>query len=220
MAVVNYLACLYLTPSSQRLYTTLGRYRIRSKALPETGSGRRRWPWRMARLRRSVYDGEQFLPRGPPTAPAVGTTSTRTPQRRPRPQTEAKATTKSRIHGGDGTLTASQRTARKLEGHRRCELQSCEVRMKGRGRQTRSCSLRTRTWRRCLNGLREISTLRHARHIRWREGEMTGGSQGAASHHGRVARTEEQQTSGPRAQRITRFAWARVGGIWHAGPTC
>ena len=138
----NYLAREDLRPSSERLYTTLGRYRIRSKALPETGSGRRHWPRRMAGPRRSVYDGEKFLPRDPPIAPVVGTTSTRTPQLRSRPQTEAKATTESRIHGGGGTLTASQRTARKLEGHRRCELGSCEGRTKWRGRRTRLCSFK------------------------------------------------------------------------------
>jgi hypothetical protein len=42
---------------------------------------------------------------------------------------------------------------------------------------------------------------------------MTGGSQGAVSHQGRVVRAEERQTSGPRAQRITQFAWARVDDI-------
>jgi hypothetical protein len=57
--------------------------------------------------RRSVHDGEKFLPRGPRIAPVEGTTSTGMPQRRPRPPTEVKATTRSRIHGGGGTLSLS-----------------------------------------------------------------------------------------------------------------
>jgi hypothetical protein len=107
IAMRNYLAREDLRLLYERLYMTLGGYRIRSEALPGTGSGRGRWPRRMVGLRRSVHDGEKSLPRGPRIAPAVGTTSTGMPQRRPRPPTEAKATTRSRIHGGGSTHSLS-----------------------------------------------------------------------------------------------------------------
>lgn len=166
IAVGNYLAREDLRPSSERLYTTLGRYRIRSKALPETGIGRRRWPRRMAGPRQSVYDGEKFLPCGPPTAPAVGTTSTRTPQRRPRPQPRPKRRP-SRVF----TVAAAPSprvSARRGNWKGTCGASWGVVRVerRGEGDEPGCAPLRTRTWPRCLNGLREISALRHARHIR------------------------------------------------------